>query len=132
MLRTYVFRLALLLVFLALAGCGSKSISINLREFSFSPTEIEMPAGEEVILSLKNLGSLDHNFHLMEAGYEVTDSWKEEDAAHVLVDFETVGGGEDVTYTFKAPPAPGEYQFVCSVPGHIQQGMRGTLTVVEP
>jgi uncharacterized cupredoxin-like copper-binding protein len=36
-----------------------------------------------------------------------------------------VGGSKTVTVTLK----PGTYSFYCSVPGHKQAGMEGTLTV---
>ena len=31
--------------------------------------------------------------------------------------------------TFQAPSEPGEYTFLCTVPGHCQTGMKGTLVV---
>lgn len=37
--------------------------------------------------------------------------------------------GETVTVTIPADAAPGEYQFYCSVPGHAQAGMVGTLVI---
>ena len=39
------------------------------------------------------------------------------------------GGGTETNFT--APEEPGEYEIVCSTPGHVQAGMLGTLNVVE-
>ena len=37
--------------------------------------------------------------------------------------------GQTVTATIPADAAPGEYEFICSVPGHAQAGMVGTLVI---
>jgi len=39
------------------------------------------------------------------------------------------GPGEKVEVTFKAPAAPGKYEYICTFPGHFAAGMRGVLTV---
>ncbi len=39
------------------------------------------------------------------------------------------GGGETTEVTFTVPEKAGEYEFVCTFPGHFTAGMRGTLTV---
>ncbi len=39
---------------------------------------------------------------------------------------------EPVTITIPADAAPGDYEFYCSVPGHREQGMVGTLTIAAP
>jgi uncharacterized cupredoxin-like copper-binding protein len=42
---------------------------------------------------------------------------------------EEVDAGESATFTFTAPEEPGEYQIICAIPGHLEAGMQGTLTV---
>lgn len=129
------FALAGLLVVLLGAGCGSSGrdrVSINMREFSFSPDGFTVPAGAEVTITLNNLGALDHNFHIMESGSEVEDKWEEGDEANALLNQEVIDGGDSVEITFIAPEKPGVYQFLCSVPAHFQQGMAGSMTVTEP
>lgn len=39
------------------------------------------------------------------------------------------GGGETVEVTFTAPEEPGDYEYICSFPGHFSGGMKGVLTV---
>ncbi len=100
----------------------------------FNTKRIEVPAGSEITLTLKHVGSLDknvmgHNVVLLKAG---TDGQKfalagatHKDAGYVAPDHadaviaktDLVGGGESATITFTAP-APGEYPFLCSFPGH--------------
>ena len=47
----------------------------------------------------------------------------------VLANTSLAGPGETVETTFKVPAAPGEIHFLCSFPGHMALGMRGTITV---
>ena len=39
------------------------------------------------------------------------------------------GGGEKVEVTFTVPSQPGTYAFICTFPGHLNQGMKGELVV---
>ncbi|MFH5882962.1 plastocyanin/azurin family copper-binding protein [Halalkalibaculum sp. DA3122] len=47
----------------------------------------------------------------------------------IIAETELAGGGETVSVTFTVPETPGEYEYVCSFPGHYSAGMRGTLVV---
>lgn len=47
----------------------------------------------------------------------------------VLFHTEMVGGGETTEVTFTAPDEPGEYEYLCSFPGHYAAGMKGFLVV---
>ena len=47
----------------------------------------------------------------------------------VLANTSLAGPGETVETTFKVPAAPGKYTYLCSFPGHMALGMRGTITV---
>lgn len=40
-------------------------------------------------------------------------------------------GGETMEVTFTVPEETGEYDFICTFPGHFASGMRGVLTVEE-
>ncbi len=40
-----------------------------------------------------------------------------------------VAGGESNTVTFTAPRKPGDYEYICTFPGHFTAGMKGTLIV---
>lgn len=43
-----------------------------------------------------------------------------------------LNGGDNVTITIPEDAEPGEYEFYCSVPGHRESGMVGTLTIEAP
>jgi azurin len=49
----------------------------------------------------------------------------------ILAQTGLVGGGETTEVTFTAPEEPGEYEYICTFPGHFSAGMKGVLTVQE-
>jgi plastocyanin len=81
-------------------------------ELRFDRRSLEARAGEITIV-MDNPSSLPHNVSLEGRGVD-------EEGETV------VEGGRS---TVRARLGPGEYDFYCSVPGHRQGGMEGTLTV---
>jgi len=47
----------------------------------------------------------------------------------IIAATEMVGGGESSTIEFTVPETPGDYDYVCTFPGHFQAGMVGILRV---
>jgi azurin len=47
----------------------------------------------------------------------------------IIARSEMLGGGKTETITFTAPDEPGEYEYVCTFPGHFSAGMKGVLKV---
>lgn len=90
---------------------GAPEEVVVAADFSFAPSTITVAAGEPVNLVLQNDGSIFHTLTIAELDFELRANAGDE-----------IGGA--VT-----PPQPGRYEFVCSVPGHASQGMRGTLVV---
>lgn len=76
---------------------------------SFTFAEAEAEAGSVEIV-MDNESPIDHNIAIEGEG-----------------EGDVVGTGEESTVT--ADLDPGEYQFLCTVPGHAEGGMTGTLTV---
>lgn len=120
---------------LTLAACGSSSdnvtISVDMKEFTFNPAEVTVPAGAEVTLELVNSGTLEHEWDIIQLGRKVEAPFDEADEEQVYWKKELQAGMEE-TLTFTAPSEPGEYELVCGTPGHLEAGMVGTLIVVEP
>lgn len=109
-------------------------------------TGITAEAGEEVTITLQTISNLpptamSHNWLLltMDADAKAFNSAsikaKDNDYVspdkedQVIIDTGLVGDGESKPITFNAPEQTGEYDYICTFPGHFTAGMRGTLTV---
>jgi len=120
---------------LVLASCGGNSskpstkIDVSMTDFQFQPNAFAVPAGQEITLNAKNDGGVVHSFVIMNKGQSAGTEFTAEDQPNVYWQVEIQPGGS-IDTTFTAPPDPGEYEFVCHVPGHIQAGMVGKLNVV--
>jgi plastocyanin len=78
----------------------------------FEKSALEASAGT-VTLVMENPSAIEHNIAVRGEGLDEKG--------------EVVGQGEESTVTVELEP--GEYEFYCSVPGHEEAGMKGTLTV---
>lgn len=120
---------------LTLSACGSASpsttINVTLTEFSFTPAEFSIPAGQEITINATNNGAVIHEFVIMKLGQTVGDDFGDEDEGNIYWEVEAEPGAS-VTATFTAPAEPGEYQVVCGTEGHFMAGMVGKLIVAAP
>lgn len=126
--------ISLLLLIPVLAACGGSnsaktSHSITLGDFAYTPNQLTVPAGREITLDAVNSGAVIHNFIIMNHGTSVGTEYTSEDDPNAYWKLEILAGGS-TTATFTAPTEPGEYEVVCSTPGHLQAGMIGKLIVV--
>ena len=89
---------------------GARRVEVTAASLSFDPDEVTVEAGEDVAIVLTSDDML-HDFTIDELD------------AHVAADRgETKEGG------FTADE-PGRYTYYCTVPGHRDAGMEGTLVV---
>jgi azurin len=100
-------------------------------QMKFNMSEITVPAGATVKLTLKHVGQLPaaamgHNWVLLtqdtEMGPFAQAAVQARDNDYIpaegyIVYTDLIGGGEETTIEFEAPAA-GEYTFICSFPGH--------------
>lgn len=93
----------------ARAETEAGDIHLVAKNVAFAETEIATTAGE-VTVTLENKDLFWHTFTIEELGVDLR-----------------VPVGAELPITFEAPP--GEYEFICAIPGHTEAGMRGTLTV---
>lgn len=100
---------------------------VQARDLAFDQTQLAVPAGAEVTVNLSNVGSLEHNWVLVQDGTDPATATPA-DAINAAAS-EILAGGKSTSLTFTAP-AVGSYQYICTVPGHALAGMVGTLTVV--
>lgn len=120
---------------LAVACSGPDTISLSAREFSFTPSTLFLRAGVPVRLTLVNDGAIEHDFTVEGmAGGPVQAKGSQElghamDAAASNAVHVSAHSGERVTAEFV--PTAGTFEYYCSVPGHREANMRGTLRVVQ-
>jgi plastocyanin len=89
---------------------GARQIEVTATDFAFDPGDITVEAGEDLAIVLTSEDLL-HDFTIDELD------------AHVAADRgETAEGG-------LTAEGAGTYTYYCSVPGHREAGMEGTLTV---
>ncbi len=98
------------------AGSGSSSGAQTVTltagdDLKWSPTTLNLKAGQAYTISLVNNGKLDHSFVVPDLNVKVQ-----------------MPAGKTVQTNLTVQKA-GSYQFVCDVPGHKEAGMVGTLTV---
>lgn len=106
-------------VMLGLVACGGSGasgntidITVTATEFKFEPAVITVASGQAVNFTLKNQGSIDHNWMFQAIGFKIT-----------------AVPGKSATRSFVAPTAPGTYDITCDVAGHSDAGMTGKLIV---
>lgn len=97
-------------------GGGGGAVTVTAAadgSFAYDQTSLEAPAGATTF-TFENPASLGHDFCLEQDGSEVgcTDVISGSDTADLEADLES-----------------GEYTYYCSVDGHRDGGMEGTLTV---
>ena len=126
-----LFYLFIILI-IVLTACAPKEYKFNvkLEEFKFIPDSFSVPAGAQVTMEMENTGALEHELVIMLLSKDATLPFDENDEANIYWEAELQPGTKQ-SVTFTAPSEPGEYQLVCGTAGHLEQGMKGTLTVTE-
>ncbi len=90
-------------------GSASGAVSLVAKEFEFSPTDISVE-GSSFTVELVNEGAIEHDFSVEGTDVKVFAKASETATGEVELD-------------------PGTYTFFCSIAGHREGGMEGTLTV---
>ena len=124
---------AMVATVIGLSACGgpkvSNTIDVNMVEFTFSPSEFTVPAGQEISFIAHNNGAVEHQFNIFKLGSDAGDSFDAEDQPNIYWEV-TIAPGDSISTTFTAPSEPGEYYVTCGTAGHMQAGMSGKLIVV--
>ncbi len=108
-------------------GGSSTSVNVTMTEFKFDPSTITVSAGKQVTVNLKNTGTVAHTFTVMSK--PVNGSFTSADQANVLFDSGLIQPSSSKTVTLTAPSTAGSYEYICTVPGHLEAGMKGNLIV---
>lgn len=86
------------------------TFTIKMVDLAFQPNALTVPADTEITIELVNDGVLAHDFVV----------------AKLSISSGLVDPGKTKTITATIPA--GSYEFICSVEGHADAGMYGTLT----
>lgn len=112
----------------------------------FSVTRIEVAAGQQVKITLRNIGTMPkqamgHNLVVLKKGADVkayadaammaaaTDYIPAGKSDQVIAHTKLLGPKQSEEVVFTAPAEAGEYPFICSFPAHFLAGMKGVLVV---
>ena len=122
---------AMFVLALTLTACGSDKVTLNVTatDEGYDSLTYTVPAGKEVTLNMTNKGVLEHEFAILKLGEHVTPPFGEKDEDKILWELDGVEAGTTKSATFTAPTAPGQYDVICGIPGHIERGMVATLIV---
>jgi azurin len=113
-------------------------------QMQFNKNEFRVKAGQTVRLTLTHVGTMPknamgHNFVLLDEGVDLAafgqksatamenDYIPESETGNIIAHTALLGGGESDTIEFTAPEA-GNYEFLCSFPGHYAI-MKGSFIV---
>ena len=111
---------------------------VEMTSFAFEPNVMEVKAGDVLEIAIQNVDPILHDFTIDEIGADVHISYLGGSGEHAHEDPQREA---DVHFALTEPGSgvvhvrafePGEYVFYCSVPGHREAGMEGTLIVTAP
>ena len=150
-MKTKLFSLSLVLALMGAVSLAAQTATTSIElsgndSMKFNVTSFTVKSGEVVHVSLSNVGTLPksvmgHNWILLKAGKDpaayssAAANAKGEDyqpkvlAVDVIASIGLLGARQNGEVTFTAPTVPGNYDYLCSFPGHFQVGMRGVMTV---
>lgn len=125
-------RVCVLLPVLLLAGCGGSSnssseetqgggnvvqtIQISEKEYSLTPSTVNLAKTGTYEFEVTNDGQITHSFKI-----EESEGGPEVEAGDV-----SPGETKTVRFTFDRT---GSFEMYCPIPGHEEQGMKGTIAV---
>ncbi|MBI5029299.1 MAG: cupredoxin domain-containing protein [Chloroflexi bacterium] len=113
-------------------GASAQQVTIQVSEFSYQPATIEVLVGQPVKLTLQNKGSVEHDWAIQKI--PVIDVREAGQGGHNMGGTTTPdlhvsalnGKSAELVFT---PTRAGTYQVACTVAGHKEAGMVGTLIV---
>jgi len=134
--------LVLLLLPVVLTACSASAevteITLEASAMHYQPDTIEVVAGQPVKLTFQNNDAVEHDFSIMEIPMMAMGATAEPMAGHDMGNMTTdpqlhmaadMNSTNSVEFT---PTKPGTYEFFCTVAGHKEAGMVGTLVVKSP
>lgn len=118
----------------AAAGEGGNEVAADPTLLQYQQTSLTVPAGQETTITFTNPAAVPHNFVVVEPGQEQAVATAAAAAGGDPTGIDgMITGGAPIANSSEPITIPaleaGEYLYICTVPGHYQAGMQGTLTV---
>ena len=132
MKRMLVAALALALMASACGGVDAapavETATIGIRHSKFDPAMLTVPAGRPVTITLRNNDPIEHEWIVGSADVHQRHRDGTEPYHDTVPTEVTIAplSAKETTVTFDTP---GEYEFVCHLPGHEAYGMKGIIRV---
>jgi uncharacterized cupredoxin-like copper-binding protein len=114
------------------SGGAASATTLKMQDIKFDKTALKASKGQALTITFTNEGALDHDFTIDKIEGKATIDGKDaaqKDAqgnAHAVYAPVKAKGTGKLELTASAA---GSYEFYCTVPGHKDAGMKGTLTV---
>jgi len=110
-------------------GLNDGPAEIRMRYSAFTRTEVVVTAGVPITITLVNADPIDHEWLVGDDAFHERHRTGTEPDHGTRPTEVSVPAGTTVTTTVTFQ-LPGEYPFICHLPGHEAYGMVGTLRVV--
>ena len=128
-------RLSVLLLLVAIAGAcapaAPREVTIVIHYSHYSMSQVNVPAGVPITFTIRNDDPIAHEWIVgTEAVHERHRTGTE--PFHGTIPTEVTIPALSTRVTTVTFREPGDYKYVCHLPGHEQYGMVGTLHVTAP
>jgi uncharacterized cupredoxin-like copper-binding protein len=110
------------------AGAPSKA-TIGIHFSAFRPTEVVATAGVPITITLVNTDPIDHEWQVGDEAFHERHRTGTEPQHGARPTEVSIPAGATVTTTVSFAQ-PGEYLYICHLPGHEAYGMVGVLRVL--
>jgi plastocyanin len=90
-----------------------QEITVEGKEFSYTPSSFKVKKGEKVKVTFKNVGKMQHDFVIEGLNART----------------KVIAGGSSDSVEFTAPDKAGSLTYFCSVGTHRKLGMEGKITI---
>jgi len=108
-------------------GGSASAAALKMEDIKFDKTALSATKGQALTVTITNAGALDHDFTIEKIDAKATldgkDAKTDKYAVHAALKAKA-NGKLEIT-----PNAAGTFEYFCTVAGHKEAGMKGTLTV---
>ncbi|MDP7151878.1 MAG: multicopper oxidase domain-containing protein [Paracoccaceae bacterium] len=113
-------------------GAYDREITLSMSEWSFSDLDIDAKVGERIQFTLRNDGTILHEFMFMSMAAMQAVNYRAKRADWNLLEHEALYEkslllpGQEITFVAEVTK-PGAWMFMCMLPYHMQMGMMGQM-----